>query len=116
MCVARGGVVMMVLVSHDAHGLKSPNNRIAIAHGDGTSGWYLHLRKDGSLVRVGEHVEQGQRIAKSGHVGRSLAPHLHFAVRDDAQRVTLPTSFADVSKHAGVPWMGFHCNSGNKQR
>lgn len=96
--------------------MKSPNNRIAIAHGDGTSGWYLHLRKDGSLVRVGEHVEQGQRIAKSGHVGRSLAPHLHFAVRDDAQRVTLPTSFADVSKHAGVPWMGFHYNSGNKQR
>lgn len=113
-CVARAGVVTAVVVSHDGHGLKATNNYLAIAHGDGTSGWYLHLRKDGSLVRVGERVEQGQRIAKSGHVGRSLAPHLHFSVRDDARRATIPVSFADVSGHAGVPRMGFSYVSGNQ--
>ncbi|MEQ2010416.1 MAG: M23 family metallopeptidase [Limisphaerales bacterium] len=113
-CAARGGMVTAVLVSHDGHGLKAPNNYLAIAHGDGTSGWYLHLRKDGSLVRVGERVEQGRRIAKSGHVGRSLAPHLHFQVRDDTLRTTIPISFADVGEHAGVPRMGFHYTSGNK--
>jgi murein DD-endopeptidase MepM/ murein hydrolase activator NlpD len=113
-CAARGGVVTAVLVRHDGHGLNAPNNYVAVAHGDGTSGWYLHLRKDGSLVRVGERVEQGQRIGKSGHVGRSLAPHLHFQVRDDARRVTIPISFADVTEQAGVPRMGFHYTSGNK--
>ena len=112
-CASRGGVVTAVLVSHDGHGLKAPNNFISIAHGDGTSGWYLHLQKDGSLVRVGERVEQGQRIGQSGHVGRSLAPHLHFQVRDDALRTTIPISFADVSEHAGVPRMGFSYTSGN---
>ncbi len=70
--------------------------------------------KDGSFVRVGERVEQGQRIATSGHVGRSLAPHLHFAVRSDARRITLPVSFADVGEDAGGPRMGFHDTSGNK--
>lgn len=115
-CAARGGVVTGVNVSHDGHGLKAPNNFIAIAHGDGTSGWYLHLQKDGSLVRVGERVEQGQRIGKSGHVGRSLAPHLHFAVvGEGSRRVTLPVSFADVTEHAGVPRMWFHYTSGNKE-
>ncbi len=112
-CAARAGAVVAVVVSHEGHGLKAPNNFIAVEHSDGTSGWYLHLQHDGSLVRVGERVVQGQRIGRSGHVGRSITPHLHFHVRDPARRTTLPVSFADVTKHAGVPRMGFHYTSGN---
>lgn len=112
-CAARGGTVAAVLVSHEGHGLKAPNNYVAIDHGDGTSGWYLHLQKDGSLVRVGERVVQGQRIGRSGHVGRSMTPHLHFHVRESAHRTTVPVSFADVTNHAGVPRLGFHYTSGN---
>ncbi len=110
---ARGGVVTRVVVRHDGHGLRLPNNFIAIDHGDGTVGWYLHLQKDGSLVRPGERVRQGQIIARSGHVGRSLAPHLHFQVTDAARKATLPITFADVEQQRGIPRMFFFYTSGN---
>lgn len=38
----------------------------------------LHLQK--SLVRPGERVRTGQKVALSGNTGRSLAPHLHYQV------------------------------------
>ena len=56
----------------------------------------------------GERVVQGRKIAKSAHVGRSRAPHLHFHVSDDALTVTLPFSFTGVSGHAGVPRTAFN--------
>jgi murein DD-endopeptidase MepM/ murein hydrolase activator NlpD len=104
-CAARGGVVIRVVAGNDGHGPNSPNNLIAIDHGDGTSGWYLHLQKNGSLVAVGDRISQGQPIARSGHVGRSLAPHLHFDVRETATNKTLPVSFSDVPSDLGVPRM-----------
>ena len=112
-CAARGGVVTQVIVQNDGHGLRMPNNLIAIDHGDGTTGWYLHLQKGGSLVQVGERVVQGQKIARSGHVGRSLAPHLHFQVTDTARQSTLPVAFADVGWQRGIPRMLFFYTSGN---
>ncbi len=112
-CAARAGVVKSVVVNHDGHGLHMPNNYIAIDHGDGTVGWYLHLQKDGSLVKVGEHVEQGQIFARSGHVGHSLMPHLHFQVTDIAYHHTQPISFADISSQRGIPRMFFWYTSGN---
>lgn len=113
-CAARGGMVVAIAVGNDGHGLNAPNNYLAIDHGDGTWGWYLHLQKDGSLVELRQRVAQSERIGRSGHVGRSLAPHLHFHVRDSARRVTVPVSFADVTEHAGVPRMGFSYVSGNR--
>lgn len=112
-CAARGGVVKRVVVHYDSHGFRRPNNLIAIDHGDGTVGWYLHLQKGGSLVRPGERVVQGQRIARSGHVGHSLAPHLHFNVTDPARATTIPVTFADVERQRGIPRMFFHYTSGN---
>jgi murein DD-endopeptidase MepM/ murein hydrolase activator NlpD len=112
-CAARGGVVTRVIVRHEGHGLHMTNNLIAIDHGDGTVGWYLHLQKDGSLVRVGERVALGQKIARSGHVGRSLVPHLHFQVTDTDRRSTLPVTFADVLGQGGAPRMFFSYTSGN---
>ena len=106
-CAARAGVVTRVVVTNDGNGQNLPNNLIAIDHGDGTSGWYLHLQKGGSLVAVGDRVTQGQPIARSGNVGHSLGPHLHFEVRDNTSRVTLPVAFADVAEDLGVPRM-FH--------
>jgi murein DD-endopeptidase MepM/ murein hydrolase activator NlpD len=113
-CAARAGIVAWIDVSHDGHGRNMPNNFIAIDHGDDTVGWYLHLQQGGSLVRVGDHVVQGQDIARSGHVGRSLTPHLHFHVTDRAHTVTQPISFADVPRQRGVPRMFFFYSSGNK--
>jgi murein DD-endopeptidase MepM/ murein hydrolase activator NlpD len=112
-CAARAGQVARVEVSHDGHGRNMPNNYIVLDHGDGTLGWYLHLQQGGSLVRVGEQVAQGQPFARSGHVGLSLTPHLHFQVTDRADTGTLPVSFADVPRQRGIPRMLFFYTSGN---
>jgi murein DD-endopeptidase MepM/ murein hydrolase activator NlpD len=81
------------------------NNEILINHGDGTWGRYLHLKQDGAKVRVGQQVKQGEPIAASGNVGRSMLPHVHFEVVNTADK-TLPITFADVPGN-GIPLM-FH--------
>ena len=111
-CAARAGMVTLIEVSHDGHGNSAPNNFIAIDHGDLTAAWYLHLKKDGSYVQVGQHVAQGERIAASGHVGISLIPHLHFHVvnvKNEVERIT----FSDVTTDRGIPRMFKSYKSGN---
>lgn len=52
---------------------------VFINHDDGRQTRYGHLSK--VLVKAGQRVEQGQRIALSGNSGRSTGPHLHFEIR-----------------------------------
>ena len=56
-----------------------------------------------SRVAVGQRVRQGDVIAASGNVGRSLLPHLHFHVTGP-DGTTLPISFREV-RPDGVPRM-----------
>lgn len=114
---ARGGRVVRVVVEHEGQGTDAPNNLVAVDHGDGTTGWYLHLEKGGALVKVGDEVRQGQPIARSGNVGRSLLPHLHFHVRDRGG-ATVPVAFADadVRRDRGVPRMMRRYTSANVPR
>ena len=109
---ARGGVVAAVDVGHDGNGLNAPNNHIVIEHPDGTRGVYLHLQRGGSLVAVGDRVTQGQKIGRSGNVGRSLTPHLHFHV-SAPEGGTIPITFSDVLTDEGVPRMFRRYTSGN---
>ncbi|MCX5144600.1 MULTISPECIES: transglycosylase family protein [unclassified Streptomyces] len=53
--------------------------QIVIRHGDGKYSQYAHLSS--LLVRSGQHVGGGQRIARSGSTGNVTGPHLHFEVR-----------------------------------
>lgn len=81
---ARAGVVALVEESHSKgcweNGCGKYANYVVILHGDGTTGEYYHLKKDGAIVEVGDTVEQGQKIAYSGNTGHTTMPHLHFAV------------------------------------
>lgn len=52
---------------------------LVIDHGNGLSTYYGHLSE--VLVRVGQFVEQGQVVARSGNTGLSTGPHLHFEIR-----------------------------------
>ncbi|MBI5369528.1 MAG: M23 family metallopeptidase [Planctomycetes bacterium] len=112
-CAARAGTVMRVVVTHTGRGTDKPNNLIGVDHGDGTTGWYLHLRKGGSRVAVGERVLSGQVIAESGNVGRSMLPHLHFHVTG-ADGATQPVTFRDVAADYGIPRMFSFYRSGNR--
>ena len=54
-------------------------NFIVISHGFGINDRFLHLSK--ILVRPGQKVKRGDKIAEVGTTGKSTGPHLHYEVR-----------------------------------
>jgi len=81
---ARGGIVM--LTGDNTPDVGTPQYRgqanfVYIQHEDGTVAFYAHLKQNSVVVRVGDRVEIGQRIAASGNSGYTGGfPHLHFGV------------------------------------
>jgi len=60
---------------------------------------YLHLSK--VLVKRGQRIKRGQKIALTGNSGRSTGPHLHFELHVGGQPVNPLT--ADIPTAAKVP-------------
>ena len=69
---------------------KGGGNYIKIKHFDRFETAYLHLSE--IYYRVGEFVNTGFIIAKSGNSGNSTGPHLHFCVKEFGQNIN-PTHF-----------------------
>ncbi|MBO8142490.1 MAG: LysM peptidoglycan-binding domain-containing M23 family metallopeptidase [Firmicutes bacterium] len=56
---------------------------VTIEHGNGVETRYAHLSR--TLVKAGDRVQKGQRIALVGSTGNSTGPHLHFEVLIDGE-------------------------------
>ena len=52
---------------------------VVISHGFGMTSRYCHLSK--ALVKAGQKVNRGDKIAEIGMTGRTTGPHLHYEVR-----------------------------------
>lgn len=68
---------------------------VEINHGNGYITRYAHNRAN--LVKVGDVVAKGQRIALMGSSGRSTGPHVHFEVLKNG-RVVDPAKYVYAAK------------------
>ena len=87
------------VVEHVAFQAKGAGHYIKIRHGHITT-VYMHLSK--SLVKVGQTVRKGERIALSGNSGGSTGPHLHYEFHINGRPVNpmtvkLPGSGSDMA-------------------
>lgn len=68
---------------------KQYGNYVVVEHGNGVVTLYAHHRLN--LVREGDIVRRGQKIAEVGRTGNATGPHLHFELRiDGLQQNPLP--------------------------
>ena len=103
---AAGGVV----VTREFH--RDYGNMIEISHGNDLITRYAHASK--LLVKKGDLVRQGQKIAEVGSTGRVTGPHLHFEVLKNgawqnpsdflfAGRGRAPVKMVVAREHKGEP-------------
>lgn len=71
--LAAAGGVVITQEPHPAYG-----NMVEIDHGNQLVTRYAHASR--TLVKQGDLVRRGQKIAEVGTTGRSTGPHLHFEV------------------------------------
>jgi murein DD-endopeptidase MepM/ murein hydrolase activator NlpD len=96
-CAAREGRVVGVKQDSNIGGadrsFRPFANYVIIKHPDGTFAEYVHLQKDGAMVKLGDEVTVGQPIGLSGRTGFASKPHLHFDVFqaiDGKKKLSLP--------------------------
>ena len=89
MHAAADGVVAEITRSR-----KGLGNVVTIDHGNGYKTRYAHLAD--IAVSRGRIVKKGARIGDVGVSGNSFAPHLHYEVRVDGQKVD-PLQYYDGS-------------------
>lgn len=84
---ATDGVVLLVRNAYEGSntGGSGYGNYIVISHADGISTLYGHLKN--TLVKVGQSVKAGDKIATCGSTGTSTGPHLHFEVMINGKTV-----------------------------
>lgn len=77
-------------VVHVERSRRGYGNNIVIDHGYGYKTLYAHMQ--GFEVRRGQEVKRGQVIGYVGNTGTSVAPHLHYEVIKDGEKVN-PVNF-----------------------
>lgn len=87
-------------------------NYVKIAHADGRSTYYAHLKQWTVAVAVGQYVGCGTHLGYGGSSGNSTGPHVHFEVREssgsasdpfDGSCSAPPTYWLDQGAYGGLP-------------
>jgi hypothetical protein len=60
-------------------------NLILLDHGAGLNGMFAHL--NAMNVKVGQVVQQGEKLGEVGNTGRSSGPHLHWGLPTESNRM-----------------------------
>lgn len=69
-----------VIATHEElGGFDSYGNYIILAHDDGTASLYAHCSR--LIVKLGDRVKKGEKIAEVGSTGYATGPHCHFEFR-----------------------------------
>jgi hypothetical protein len=68
---------------------------ITLDLGGGQFAYYMHLQPGSLRVKAGDHVRQGQVLARIGSTGDARGPHLHFEV----------TTSSKLASGEGVPYL-----------
>jgi murein DD-endopeptidase len=79
------GKIMQVW-AHDRGGLS-----LAMIGQDGRRYGFAHLSKQ--LVKQGQMVQEGEKIAETGNTGASTGAHLHFTVKQNGEWIDPETLF-----------------------
>ena len=66
---------------------------------EGVKTLYLHLSR--VLVKPGQFVKQGDKIAETGNTGRTFAPHLHYEIKNRGKKkiVYNPFNFKHIKSY-----------------
>ncbi len=87
-------------------------NYVQIAHANGRSTYYAHLKQWTVAVATGQYVSCGTHLGYGGSSGNSTGPHVHFEVREssggasdpfDGPCSAPPTYWLDQGAYEGLP-------------
>lgn len=73
-------------------------NMVIIEHEHGEQSMLAHFKQHSIVVKVGDKVEAGQLLGKTGNSGHSSEAHIHFQVikkMDDGSSIVVPIRFTN---------------------
>jgi murein DD-endopeptidase MepM/ murein hydrolase activator NlpD len=115
---ARDGMVARVVDGHTEsgpqQGMAARTNAVIVIHSDGTFATYAHLDK-GIPVTVGQRVEAGAVLGRSGASGQVHQPELLFAVQridEDGETRSVDIRFDDGTQAGVSPVIGAYYGGG----